>query len=656
LQVECLEDRTCPTLLAPALSSLPGADHTIYLQFTGGTTQNTRWNTDYNLPSIDSPAYDIDGNPGSFSAVELGRITEVFNRVAEAFIPFNVNVTTVDPGAAALQRTDAWDTQWGIRVIITEDTLGVASIGSIDSNYYDSFNWSDGSPAFVFASGQMRPSGLAMTICHVVGHTMGLKHHGNTTHEYETGFGTGPTSWAPIMGAGFGQSVLQWSNGAYYDSNSNQDDLAIITSQNGFGYRPDDHGDTNSDATALTMLGSYGTGSGIIEQNTDVDVFSFVTGAGLVTLNGKSFTPGSVLKVKMDLYDSTGHLIASSNPDDSMDAQISANLSAGTYFIHISGGATGTPLSSTPSGFSNYGSLGRYTISVQAVDPSNRPTIIVSDTAAYNSSGKAYFPINLTGIITSAVTVNYSTSPGTAAAGADYTTSSGSLTFLPGQPTRYIAVPIVNSAQYEPTETFFVNLSTPTQGVILGRSQATCMIYSNVPAVSISNNGMAKPTSGQSTMTFNVGLTQPSTHVVTVDYALVDGTAVAGVDYVFSSGTLTFQPGQTAQTITVTINGNTTLGINSFYVQLSNVSNATLLDPLGIGTIVDEAQRLRYLMVVADNFSGTALGGALPLESVTSSNEPLAAADQFHAKLWRKTWERWESRHLASSAKTLSLP
>ena len=595
LRVESLEDRNCPALTAPSLSSLPGADQTIYLDFTGASTQNTQWNSDYKLPIIDSPPYDIDGDPTGFSDVELARISDVFDRVAEAFIPFNVNVTTVDPGAAALQKTAASDTQWGIRVVITDDTLGLGSIRAPDSSQIGNFNSADGSPQFVYTSGQMSDSSLALIICHTVGHSLGLEHHGTTSTEYVTGIGAGPTSWAPIMGAGFGQSVFQWSNGGYYNSDNSQDDLAIITAQNGFGYRPDDHGSTDGAATALTVKGSYGTASGIIEQNTDVDVFSFVTGAGLVTLNGDSFAPGSVLKVKMDLYDSNGQLIASSNPRDSMNAEISMNLSAGTYFIHISGGATGDPMSRTPSGFSNYGSLGRYTITANVIDPGRRPTLTISDTAAYNSSGLAFFAVNRTGALLSSVTVNYSTSPGTAGADTDYKTTTGQLRFLPGQTTRYIAVPIVNSSFYEEAETFFVNLSTEMNTVIVGRSQATGTIYSTVPGVTIDNNGVAKPTSGQTTMTFTVRLTQPSTKVVTVDYTLVNGTAVAGTDYVPISGTVTFQPGQTVQTITVKIDGNKTGGIKSFNVELSNVKNATILDPVGIGTIVDAVQRWRYL-------------------------------------------------------------
>src|SRR6266567_1387936 len=55
-----------------------------------------RWGT-YNVPT--TPAYDADGDATTFSATEIANITEVYQRVAEKYSPFNINVTTVDPGS-----------------------------------------------------------------------------------------------------------------------------------------------------------------------------------------------------------------------------------------------------------------------------------------------------------------------------------------------------------------------------------------------------------------------------------------------------------------------------------------------------------------------------------------------------------------------------
>ena len=96
------------------LHSNPGANHTIYLDFTGHTTENTAWNSWKSISKIDTPAYDIDGDVLSFSDNELTRIQNIFQRVAEDFIPFDVNVTTEEPAANDLIKSGSSDTKWGV--------------------------------------------------------------------------------------------------------------------------------------------------------------------------------------------------------------------------------------------------------------------------------------------------------------------------------------------------------------------------------------------------------------------------------------------------------------------------------------------------------------------------------------------------------------
>jgi hypothetical protein len=75
---------------------------------------------------------------------------------------------------------------------------------------------------------------------------------------------------------------------------------------------------------------------------------------------------------------------------------------------------------------------------------------------------------------------------------------------------------------------------------------------------------------------------------VTVNYATANGTATAGSDYNATSGTLTFAPGVTTQTITVQVRGDTTPEANeTFAVNLSGASNATIADSQGVGTIIN---------------------------------------------------------------------
>jgi methionine-rich copper-binding protein CopC len=110
-----------------------------------------------------------------------------------------------------------------------------------------------------------------------------------------------------------------------------------------------------------------------------------------------------------------------------------------------------------------------------------------------------------------------------------------------------------------------------------------------VPSVTISDAQMLEGDSGQQAMEFEVTLSESSEETVTVDYATADGTAKAGSDYAAASGTLTFQPGQTSQTVIVSITGDKTVEPDeTFTVRLSNPANATLADSQATGTILND--------------------------------------------------------------------
>lgn len=94
---------------------------------------------------------------------------------------------------------------------------------------------------------------------------------------------------------------------------------------------------------------------------------------------------------------------------------------------------------------------------------------------------------------------------------------------------------------------------------------------------------------GTRTFVFTVTLSPADTVSQTIDYTTVDGTATAGSDYVATSGTLSFFPGQTTGTISVTVNGDTTEEpTETFSVVLSNSSGPAIADDTGAGTIVTD--------------------------------------------------------------------
>lgn len=338
--IESLERRQ---LLTPILHSLPGADHTIYLDFDGHTTQWTAFNSAYHGGAdIVSP---------SFTTNET-LITNIWKRVAEDFAPFNVNVTTQEPPAHALyQDRTGTDRQWGVRVVFTtdqswlRDNVGYA-VGGV--GYLGSFTWTTDTPVFSFNTGEVA---AAETASHEVGHSLGLSHDGSGSSAYYYGHGSGATGWAPIMGAGFGRQLSQWSKGEYAGANQLQDDLAIITTNNGFGYRPDQ---------SERPLSLAGENTGLIERRDDVDTFTLDVGAGLLTSDARPFERGPNLDILATLTDAAGNEIATDNPLDALDAKIEARVPAGRYYLHIDG--TGRPATTGHAGYSDYGSLGQYSI------------------------------------------------------------------------------------------------------------------------------------------------------------------------------------------------------------------------------------------------------------------------------------------------------
>ncbi|MFK8184232.1 MAG: pre-peptidase C-terminal domain-containing protein [Phormidesmis sp.] len=340
-----------------SLNSNAGANHTIYLDFDGHTMTDTLWNQRYaNGTSITNSAYDTDGDASSFSIDEREAIWEMWQRVAEDFMPFDVNVTTSLSSTDQLINTGGSDTQWGARIVIGgnsswsgDNVAGFAFLGT--------FGDSVDTPGFSFSEGRSTLA-IAETITHEAGHMLGLEHDGTTAgEEYYSGHNTGFVDWAPIMGGGNAHDFTQWSQGEYNNANNREDDLDIITG-NGFGYRADDYGDSLTNAAALSVNGGMAEGYGIIETNTDVDWFSFTSSTGNIDLDINPFDLGPNLDIMAELRDSVGQVISTFDTLGSLATNVTANLNPGQYFLTVTGTGEGNPVT----GYSDYGSLGQYSI------------------------------------------------------------------------------------------------------------------------------------------------------------------------------------------------------------------------------------------------------------------------------------------------------
>ncbi len=359
----------------PLLSSRPSATAVLYIDFDGEVVTDPLWNG----------GNTIDAAP---SALTADQITTVWQRVKEDYAPFDIDVTT------DASRYASAPVGKRMRCIVTPTDLwynngnsgGVAYLRSFDQA--GTGNFSATIPCWVFNTSI---DGVAEATSHELGHTFNLAHDGRSTTPVQTyygGHGTALVSWGPIMGASYGRTLTQWSKGEYALANNLQDDIAIIANAaNGFGFIPDEAGNTPTTAAALNAPSGNVNQTGLITTENDSDHFSFTTGGGTVTITATP-APKPNLDILLQLLDASGNLLASSNPDTATNASLSTTVSAGNYFLKIRGTGRGDPLAD---GYTAYGSVGTYTLTGSIPGASTLPApVITSPAAATGTVGLAF--------------------------------------------------------------------------------------------------------------------------------------------------------------------------------------------------------------------------------------------------------------------------
>jgi hypothetical protein len=172
-------------------------------------------------------------------------------------------------------------------------------------------------------------------------------------------------------------------------------------------------------------------------------------------------------------------------------------------------------------------------------------------------AGTATITVTRTGGSGDGATVDFATSDGSATAGADYTATSGTLTFAAGQTTRTFTIPIADDASVDGVETVNLTLSNPGPNATthLGaRTTAVLRIIDNEVTVAFATPTYSvRESAGAASIA--VELTGVNAAPVTVGWSTTNGTATAGSDYgtrgvaTAPSGTLTFPPGGSPGTI-----------------------------------------------------------------------------------------------------------
>jgi hypothetical protein len=228
-----------------------------------------------------------------------------------------------------------------------------------------------------------------------------------------------------------------------------------------------------------------------------------------------------------------------------------------------------------------------------------------SATMPRSNSPAAFAPLG-SSRSTSAVTVGYTTSNGTATAGSDYIATSGTLTFAPGETSRTVAIIVNSDATAEAKETFTVTLSNPSGATLTDASgtgsitdpatiptpptpPVTPVTPVALPKVSIADLAVTEGNGTHAHFMFTATLDKASATAVSVGYATANGTATAGLDYTAANGTISFAPGVTTQQVHVDILGDTTVEPNeTFSVTLSNPSGVSIARATATGNILND--------------------------------------------------------------------
>jgi len=379
------------------LHSKPNAKRVIYLDFTGPVVNDTAW-----LQGAVIQAVPYTKN-----------IYAIWQAVSDDFSGFDVDITTERPTDENLYRSDFYDENFGMTVVISDSydmgvcyglCGGVAYIGT-----YDMVNNKKYQPAWVFAKSYPEADAvryLSNTISHETGHTLGLFHKGVGPHEgfqgteayYEGRYhkrsamtnGWHWSSWAPIMGKAYYSTLGQWSDGNYFWSNNRQGDIELINKM--IPLVGDDGFSTKETATTLPVGSVVGKKVNIaktvgnITSSTDVDFYTFTVDyaeseVDLLITNciytecttiGTNFDAGN-LHIAATLYNESGDIVQEYETL-SNNVRIMNSLTPGKYYVAIKGGSFTKKITdeygseqtfksnNDYDGWTNYGSIGQYTI------------------------------------------------------------------------------------------------------------------------------------------------------------------------------------------------------------------------------------------------------------------------------------------------------
>jgi len=233
---------------------------------------------------------------------------------------------------------------------------------------------------------------------------------------------------------------------------------------------------------------------------------------------------------------------------------------------------------------------------VGTIENDDAPVVSIdSPSVVEGNAGTAdlVYTVSLDQPSTEDVTVEVTTTDATATtADGDYVTTTEIVTIPAGLTEATFTVPVNGDTTVEPDETVTATLSAPTNATLdpVASVGTGTIINDDGAALSIDDVTLVEGDAGTTNAMFTVSIDNPSTQDITVDYVITDDTATsADADYVPVTGTATIPAGSTSTTIDVPVTGDTTVETDeTFTVDLSNPTNATIADNQGVGTIEND--------------------------------------------------------------------
>ncbi len=344
LRLESLEKRENPAPIVPAYNSDPTAFAQLYLDFDGHSYPGS-W-CGY-ASNVNAPVFSTDGDLTTFSATELSMIDKIWQRVAEDYRPFRINVTTVLPSD--------FNDKHAVRLSIGKTPglgSGVAGVACVGSFYNSGPNvaW------VITTSFGTNDKSIAMVVSHEAGHTFGLGHQDlPACGGYHPGGTYNGESKGPLMGTPYSSTRDLWWLG--FEGCGTQNDMNIISnSSNGFGYVADDIANVSTSARRLRNNSGVLAGNltGVIHQTSDVDWFAFTSPAGSASITVSPVAIGPNFDAILELYqdvDGTPVLLATADPAGNVfNATINFSVPGGKKYLVVKSDG-------------DYGEVGAYSLS-----------------------------------------------------------------------------------------------------------------------------------------------------------------------------------------------------------------------------------------------------------------------------------------------------